>query len=931
MVVARPIDEINGETPSSNTLFLETCYDSQAYAFLDIIKNFGWSNIGLVYDQSSNNVILANTFKDNYDSTAMNILDEIVIDANDKTSSTDLTTRLESTTRDSGARVILVFTNPVLAAQLLHSADESVMGGSGYAWILNSDAMIDIAEIAQNSHADVDSTTFGVLKTGAVGFIEEDADYHTEDILATFRAALTLICQGYVKLGFPSVSVSSISGSSLWSYMVSNPTTPTLPYRLNFDSTGVKKSYYEIYNMADFHLSNIGYWSQDTRKIVITAKSGEIQWPGFSTSVPNDKVPIIQIGLLYPGHDSNGNAYADGQTIINGFELARKEINGDHLLGDYQINAVLKDTLMSPSLAAVNIKSLEKENILGYIGPLTSTEALSYITAISSTADPKPLVSYGATSANLTSSETYSSFLRTIQPDGLQAVAIAMFIQQQGWKSICVIYTNDDFGNGVYSSFITNVETLEITIINDENKRSISPAVDGVVTDDTKSDIDDALSECVRNQLKVIVYLGSDEVSAEVAKVAYDKELHGSDYAWIGAMWITDNLISIIEKNYNDSSSDIYEVINGGIGLGFSPALTTGAGPEFVANYKSNYTASYTTYAMLAYDTLYLYAYTIQGMISRGEDFNNGKELMDALRSADFTGASGKVKFSEGTNDRSAYGYSVVNGQKGKIVTVKLYDPLNPNMFTDVADTTIVWGGGSSSPPADEWSATYDCPFAKNMVTISMDGVIIVICIGTFLFFMTLGLSIFSFRKWRQVEIQQITEPVVRSWKDTLVQATILIEFFQFVAIAPTFESLKIVIDAASNIFMVDFMKVANAGKGTYWTLLSVVCSLCYLWFFLVILIMANAEHWLKQVPFCQRTLALLNAAYLPFFGNTMFLPFTTLLLDVYVCDHKAQKHSFVWRDCYMNCWDDKHYPYIAMSALAISCYEPIAVFSRPL
>lgn len=62
-----------------------------------------------------------------------------------------------------------------------------------------------------------------------------------------------------------------------------------------------------------------------------------------------------------------------------------------------------------------------------------------------------------------------------------------------------------------------------------------------------------------------------------------------------------------------------------------------------------------------------------------------------------------------------------------------------------------------------------------------------------------------------------------------------------------------------------------------------------------------------------------------------MFLPFTALLLDVYVCDHKAQGYSHVYRDCYMNCWGDRHYPYIAMSALAIACYEPIAVFSRPL
>lgn len=392
-----------------------------------------------------------------------------------------------------------------------------------------------------------------------------------------------------------------------------------------------------------------------------------------------------------------------------------------------------------------------------------------------------------------------------------------------------MIYTEDQFGIGVYNSFLTNVETLEITIINKEDKRGITTDKDGILTDDTKQDVRDALAEIVRNQLKIIVYLGSDTIAAEVAKVGFEKELYGSDYAWIGAMWITNDLLEIIEEDYKDDKSDIFQVLNGAIGLGFRPALDDGVGKEFQASYLLEYNQKYSTYSMLAYDSLYLYAYTIQGMISRGEDFNNGKELMDAIRSADFTGASGKVKFSEGTNDRSAYGYSVVNMQGREIVTVKLYDPLNPNMFSDYTDSKIVWGGGDSSPPNDSWDLEYDCPFAEHMSTISVDGVIIVICIGVFLFILTLGLSMFSYKKWKQVEIQQITEPVIRSWKDTLVQATILIEFFQFVAIAPTFESLKIVIDAASNIFMIDVMKVANEGKETYWTLLAVVCGLCYL------------------------------------------------------------------------------------------------------
>ena len=74
-----------------------------------------------------------------------------------------------------------------------------------------------------------------------------------------------------------------------------------------------------------------------------------------------------------------------------------------------------------------------------------------------------------------------------------------------------------------------------------------------------------------------------------------------------------------------------------------------------------------------------------------------------------------------------------------------------------------------------------------------------------------------------------------------------------------------------------------------------------------------------------------MNTAFLPFYGNTMFLPALALLLDAFVCDHQAEETPYVFRDCYMECWGAQHTPYIVMSIFAIILYEPIAAFSRPL
>ncbi|CAG9309903.1 unnamed protein product [Blepharisma stoltei] len=922
IVVQRSFDNSNEESICENTIFFETNYQAESKAFFDLISNYGWENLGLAYDEKPSHINWANSFKELITGHTMKVLDEIIIDLDDKNSGVTITSRLQGTTQNSGARVILVCTDSMHAAQLLHAADISVMGGSGFAWIFCDDAMVDLGEVSMNSYADLDSSTFGILKSGAIGFSSPEDAYLSGHLLGNIYSALTLICQYLAQID---LSQTKISGKAIVNYILTNPSTPTLDYPIKFDTNRMKVPSYSIYNIQNFQEYYVGYWNLAGRSVTI---KNTIIWPGFTTTVPNDKIPLLTICLLYPAHDQDGNTYAGATAIKNGFDLGVSEVNSLTIMGDYQIIVEYKDTYMNTDLAASNIKSLASLNILAYIGPYTTSETVAYSKAISATSDPKPLISYGATWTNLTSTDNYPQLIRTIEADDLEGVALALFIQEIGWKKIGVIYTLDEYGIDVYSSFMSNIKTLGITVKNDVSKRGITYDPNLGLTSKTKNSVDEALSNIVRHQVKVIIYIGHHTVGYQVALTAHKKELYGSDYSWVGSRWLTDELEALIEKS--SSSKKIYEVLNGAFGITYRSAIGD-AGSKFETNYAAKYKSDYSVYGMYAYDTVYLIAYTVAEMISNSEDFNSGTDLTKSLRSADFTGASGVVKFIDGSNDRSGFGFSIVNMQKNAIITVQIYDPSNPSVFSSVTGTSLIFGGDRKSPPSDEWSSSYDCPFAKNMVSVDWDGIVIVIVIGFVLFLLTLVLSYFAYRKWKQLEYQEITEPVVRSWKDNLVIITIGIEFFQFIAISPTFPALKSAVSVAANIFMVDFLKMTSGSKSTYWTFLIVVSVLCYTWFFLILLIMANAEKWLIHVPLCQRFMGLVNTMYLPFFGNTMFLPFMTMLLDVFVCDHKAQDKSFVWRDCYMNCWTDDHYPYIIMSALALSCYQPIAVFSRPL
>ena len=187
-------------------------------------------------------------------------------------------------------------------------------------------------------------------------------------------------------------------------------------------------------------------------------------------------------------------------------------------------------------------------------------------------------------------------------------------------------------------------------------------------------------------------------------------------------------------------------MFDGAIGIDYLGAQGA-TGSKFSTSYYNAYGMNYTIDSLLTYDTLYLYASILNGMIEQGGDYNSGKELINTLRTGDLTGASGKIKFSDGSNGRSAYGYNIMNYQKGEIVNVLLYNPLSPNLFTSVNNNTIYWAQGTTSAPVAVWPTVFDCPFAETMTTISPGGVGIVISIGATLFFMTLGLSFFSYKK----------------------------------------------------------------------------------------------------------------------------------------------------------------------------------------
>ena len=912
VVYNRPIDLSLEGSILQNTVYTANSFKTEAASLYSLIQTYGWQELAIIHNEDQNNIQISDAFQ-SLSSASLQVQTELLI--SESNSIDDLTNLLSSTFKYSNIRVGILLCSPTLASKILRAAENSALGGSGYVWILNDQASSEFEEVTKNSNVGVAADTLGVSKTGAIEIQAEDAEYLAQNPLGNLFSILGL-------LGQASQVLQDLSGSSLYSYLLSNPEINILPFPLHFDSSGMKSCSYLLYNIQNFIEVLVGTWEPNASVFQINT-SVHVIWPGLLTDTPNKDYIPLSLVLLYTSDQTS-------QDIKDGFDLGIAYVNS--LLSGFQLFPVYLETELSTALVNGKMRTLENLSILGYVGPETSELAVAYADYIQQASNPKPIVSYEASAYYLNSTAAFPYFLRTIPPDGLQASALAIFIQTKGWNQVGLIYTDDEVGIAIYKSFISNSASLEITAINDPDKQAINLVYnsDGSISQQTINSIDTAISELVVKQVKIIVFLGDSSISAQIAAAAYDNELYGSDFFWIGSMWLTADLLVSVQTSadYADTREKILTVLEGAMSLGFRGPQGV-LGSEFSASYEKAFGNLTGNYSLFAYDTVNLYYNSILTLVAQEEDFTNGTTLIAAMRAADFTAASGTMKFTDSTNDRTSIGYSLLNVQKSLLVKVLYYDPLEG--YSNQTGLPIVWGGGSASPTSDSWGASYDCPFPKVMSQSSPTGVGIVVVIGVVLFILTLGLSFYSYKQIKHEAIDIINSKVMKNWKDTLVQIQIAIEFFQFVAISPYFQSLQGVIQVISNVFMLDVLKIAQTSEQYYWQLLSAVCSLCFIWFLMMVLVIFKGDSWVRRIPVCRKIVSLLNTFFLPFFGNTMFLPVLALLLDVFVCDHQAINRPYVWRDCYMYCWQSEHYNYIALSVLAILLYEPLAVITRPL
>jgi hypothetical protein len=134
-----------------------------------------------------------------------------------------------------------------------------------------------------------------------------------------------------------------------------------------------------------------------------------------------------------------------------------------------------------------------------------------------------------------------------------------------------------------------------------------------------------------------------------------------------------------------------------------------------------------------------------------------------------------------------------------------------------------------------------------------------------------------------------------------ILAATIFAEFFQLIALGPDSSNLNEFIVTLGNALVVDLEEFVYIKNGMFWTILTVVFGVLFLWLLLWIFNVLELPYrypsnsvvvWVK----------ILSGIALPAIGHIGYIPIIAILLDVLVCDETSGDDlddSFLARDCY--------------------------------
>ena len=181
----------------------------------------------------------------------------------------------------------------------------------------------------------------------------------------------------------------------------------------------------------------------------------------------------VKIGVLL---GFTGPAESIAPDMAAAAELAIKEVSDSGaLLGGHTVTSVRGDSTCIDSGAAIALaeRAITSDNVDGIMGALCSGATTSILENVAM-AKGVAMISPSATSPRLSDLEDNDLFFRTAPSDARQGQVIADMLNEKGFKSAAITYTNNDYGKGLADSiernFVASGGTVTINASHEDGK-----------------------------------------------------------------------------------------------------------------------------------------------------------------------------------------------------------------------------------------------------------------------------------------------------------------------------------------------------------------------------------------------------------------------------------------------------------------------------
>jgi branched-chain amino acid transport system substrate-binding protein len=338
---------------------------------------------------------------------------------------------------------------------------------------------------------------------------------------------------------------------------------------------------------------------------------------------------VTNIGVILP---LSGDASVYGKNLQNGIELALEEGEKNNL-SEMQVKLIYEDSKVDPKLAVnafQKLSTIDKCKIV--LGGFSSSEVLSM--APIAEKNKIILISPTASSPNITDAGDY--IFRTTPSDNFDGEIMAKFaFNELKLKNIAIIYSNNDYGQGISKVFIKKFTDLGGEI---SAERSFESGAN-----DFKSQLT-ALKVSHPDGLYIIA-------ASEIGTILKQKaELNLNDVK-IFTVGLVENPM-VIEIAGNAANNTYYSY----------PSYQINSDDKTVKDFIAKFKAKYGT----APDVLAAYGYDLMNItllaIKNGNDADKIKTSLYNLK--DFNGVTGETSFdSNGDISKSAGIKIIENGE----------------------------------------------------------------------------------------------------------------------------------------------------------------------------------------------------------------------------------------------------------------------------